>query len=252
MESSRGLVSAWNRIRNGKNREVLLSGGETPKRLREFAQWRRSQVFSPREKVAFGLGEALAQHQSEDTPSPTFREARRYFNRTEMIELTLSIFSYNDLLDHYSNRRIRVLVVEDDLRDQELFRIQLQRAKMEEHVILVSDAKKALVVLDSYQRGIHQDELIAVFLDLGLPGMSGLDLLRHIRATPQTKRLPVVVMTAYTDPRYEGECRKLRVASYIEKPLTIDSFPRPWRIFFTRATPQRKMRRNLIRHPRII
>jgi len=219
ISTARGIA-----LETGKNREVLLACGETQKRLREFPQWQKSSIFTPREKAAFTLAETLAYRRSEDTPSPAFKEARKYFNRMEMIELTLSIFSYNELLDHYTNRRIRVLVVEDDPQDQELFRIQLQRAKMEEHVILVSDAQKALVVLDSFSHGNRRDELIAIFLDLGLPGMSGLDLLRHVRSTPRIKRLPVVVMTAYTDPRYANECRKLRVASYIEKPLTLDSF----------------------------
>jgi CheY-like chemotaxis protein len=117
---------------------------------------------------------------------------------------------------------LRVLVVEDSPWDQELLLRQLRMAQMADHVVFVPDAFRALELL--YADAWAQSEFIAIFLDIGLPGMSGVELLQRIRARPKMEDFPVIVMTSSNDSRHIEECRKLKVLTYVDKPITFSSF----------------------------
>ena len=95
---------------------------------------------------------------------------------------------------------------------------------MEGNVIFVPDGIQALSVLEDYRDGRRDGELLALFLDLRLPGLSGLEFLRRLRAMKEMKHLPVIIMTSSNDPKDIEECRKLKVVSYVEKPVTFGSF----------------------------
>ena len=78
--------------------------------------------------------------------------------------------------------------------------------------------------MESYQNGQRDGELIALFLDLRLPRMSGIELLRRIRAMRGMEDLPIIVMTGSHDPVDMEECQKFKVISYVEKPVTFGIF----------------------------
>jgi CheY-like chemotaxis protein len=71
---------------------------------------------------------------------------------------------------------------------------------------------------------LKRDELAAIFLDLKLPTVSGLELLQAIRANERTREIPVIVMTSSNTPTDLEKCRELGVFSYVAKPLTFSSF----------------------------
>ena len=207
-----------------EHRGNLRARGETGRRLQEFDRWRESAAFTEREKAALNLSEAMSLRPSEAPPQTVLGEAKRHFTRTEMISLTLAILAANDWIDAHSNAQFHVLVVEDDLEDQDLLRRQLKMAQMENNVVFVPDAPQALAKLEGYRSAGRGGDLIALFLDLRLPGMDGVELLRRIRAMPDLADLPVIVMTSSDDPRDMEECQKLKVVSYVEKPITFGSF----------------------------
>ncbi|HSI85476.1 MAG: response regulator [Candidatus Methylacidiphilales bacterium] len=120
---------------------------------------------------------------------------------------------------------IRVLVVEDNQDDRELLLRQLRKAQMDSYVKFISDGMEALDFLSNEdQYGKHGDSIIALFLDLKLPSMGGIELLRRIKKMPRYARLPVIVMTSSNDPYDLEECRRLNVHQYVEKPITFSSF----------------------------
>jgi CheY-like chemotaxis protein len=207
-----------------KYRKILKTNGETDQRLREFNNWRESSIFTPREKAALSLAESMSLGQSEKKSQNVLKEAKHYFNRDEMVRLTLNIMAINDWIDRHSDSWARILVVEDDPLDRELLQQQLQKARIRDNVIFVPDGRQALATLESYQGGQRDEELIALFLDLRLPRMSGIELLRRIRAMRGMEDLPVIVMTGSNDPVDMEECQKLKVISYVEKPVTFGSF----------------------------
>jgi two-component system response regulator len=118
---------------------------------------------------------------------------------------------------------VKVLVVEDNADDRELLLRQLRKSGLGEHVKFISDGKEALDLLTG-DGAPHPDDLIMILLDLRLPSLSGLELLRRLRALPRYQSVPVTVMTSSNDPRDLEECRRLRVVNYLNKPVTFDSF----------------------------
>jgi len=118
---------------------------------------------------------------------------------------------------------IRVLVVEDNEDDRELLLRQLKKANLQDQVHFISDGKKALVFLSSNPEE-RASQLMVIFLDLKLPSLNGLDLLRAIKGIPALKKVPVVIMTSSNNPKDLEECRRLQVLHYVEKPVTFASF----------------------------
>ena len=119
---------------------------------------------------------------------------------------------------------VRVLVVEDDPYDSELLLLQLHKKGVGNQVKFISNGQEALDFLTRPEFSSEVGKLIAIFLDLKLPLVGGLDLLRHIRTRKELQGIPVIVMTSSNDPKDIEECRKLKVTSYISKPITFPSF----------------------------
>jgi CheY-like chemotaxis protein len=119
---------------------------------------------------------------------------------------------------------VRVLVVEDNEDDRELLLRQLRKSGMDNHVKFISNGQEALDFLVGPRISSLASELIAVFLDLKLPAISGLELLRQLRLRDEFQNLPVIVMTSSNDPKDLEECNRLKVTNYVTKPVTFTSF----------------------------
>jgi two-component system, response regulator len=220
-----------------KYRAILESQGEAQNRMQAIKAWRDSAVFTAREKAVLSLSEAMSSKLSQAPPPEVLKEAKRHFTPAEMIRLTLDIMAINDWINRHANSPSRILVAEDDPMDRELLQRQLQKAQMHENVIFAPDARRALTVLEEYRGGQRDGDLLALFLDLRLPGMSGVDLLRRVRAMPGLEHLPVIVMTSSNDPKDINECQKMKVTSYVEKPITFASFSKAVANIFHQSTP---------------
>jgi CheY-like chemotaxis protein len=116
---------------------------------------------------------------------------------------------------------IRLLVIDDDHNDQEFLLRHLRKAKISDHILFIDDGRLALKLLA--QEDV-QEKVFAVFLDLNLNGMSGLEILRTIRATPNLSRLPVIIISGSTDPEERAECQRLKATSFISKPISFQTF----------------------------
>jgi CheY-like chemotaxis protein len=119
---------------------------------------------------------------------------------------------------------VRVVVVEDNEDDRNLLTRQLQKAGIDSHVKFFANGREALDFLSKLPPAQPFTDLIAIFLDLKLPGMSGIDLLREIRRQPRVSSVPVIIMTSSLDPRDFEACQELKVAAFVPKPVTFESF----------------------------
>src|ERR1700689_2584095 len=95
---------------------------------------------------------------------------------------------------------VRVLIIEDNDDDRELLMRQLRKSGMDNHVKFISNGQEALDFLTGPRAPFLVEELIAIFLDLRLPLLSGLELLRRLRARDDLQNMPVIVMTGSNDP----------------------------------------------------
>jgi CheY-like chemotaxis protein len=121
---------------------------------------------------------------------------------------------------------VQILYVEDDPADAELTLSAMRRSKMANTIHIARDGVEALDFL--FCRGKHANrEFVSpkfVLLDLKLPKISGLEVLRAIRADRRTELLPVVVLTSSKEQRDIIDSYKLRVNSYVQKPVDFDAF----------------------------
>jgi len=127
--------------------------------------------------------------------------------------------------DLNSNKNlVRVLVIEDDPDDRELLLYQLRNSGMDSHVKFIADGREALDFLTCSNGATLANEIVAIFLDLKLPSLGGLDLLRRLRIQGSLPDTPIIVMTSSNDPKDLEECRQLKVTNYVSKPVTFTSF----------------------------
>jgi two-component system, response regulator len=121
----------------------------------------------------------------------------------------------------------RVLLVEDNDDDIELTLRALEKNNIVNEVVVVRDGGEALEYLfrtGRYADKADEDLPEVVLLDLKLPIVGGLDVLRRIRGNEQTKLMPVVVLTSSSEDRDMVESYRLGANSYVQKPVDFSEF----------------------------
>jgi len=122
---------------------------------------------------------------------------------------------------------IEILLVEDNPHDVEMTLRALKRNNITNEVHVVKDGAEALDYLFADEiyanRDINQSPKL-VLLDLKLPKVDGLEVLRQIKSDERTKTIPVVVLTSSREEQDMIESYKLGVNSYIVKPVDFDKF----------------------------
>ena len=122
---------------------------------------------------------------------------------------------------------VEILLVEDNPNDAELTLRALKKNKLANHVAHVSDGAEALDFI--FARGAFKDRDIesrprVIFLDLKLPKVDGLEVLRAVKSDERTRTIPVVVLTSSNEEKDVVESYRLGVNSYIVKPVDFDKF----------------------------
>ena len=122
---------------------------------------------------------------------------------------------------------IEILLVEDDPLDLEMTLRALQSDHVNNRIEVARDGEEALDFVfcrGAYKDRSPQQQPKLILLDLKLPKIDGLEVLREIRATPQTRAIPVVILTSSAEQRDIVETYKLGVNSYIQKPVDSTQF----------------------------
>ncbi|PTL82071.1 response regulator [Vitiosangium sp. GDMCC 1.1324] len=120
-----------------------------------------------------------------------------------------------------------VLLVEDNADDELMTLRAFRKSNMHNPVVVVRDGAEALDYLFVQGRHADRDPSIrpqVVLLDLHLPRLDGLEVLRRIRAHEQTRTLPVVVLTSSKEERDLVESYQLGVNSFVHKPVDVTAF----------------------------
>ncbi|HLH30468.1 MAG TPA: response regulator [Terriglobia bacterium] len=114
---------------------------------------------------------------------------------------------------------IDILLVEDNPNDAELTLRALRKSNIGARLAIAKDGAEAL----EYLLGGRPKPKV-VFLDLKLPKIDGIEVLRRVREDDRTRSIPVVVLTSSQEERDITECYKLGVNSYVVKPVEFDKF----------------------------
>lgn len=126
-----------------------------------------------------------------------------------------------------TNRQIEILLVEDNNDDVELTLHALRKENLANHIHVARDGEEALEFL--FCNGAHADRSFdrpprLVLLDLKLPKVDGMEVLRQLKADPRTHFIPVVILTSSKEERDLLQGYGLGANSYIQKPVDFDQF----------------------------
>jgi CheY-like chemotaxis protein len=125
-----------------------------------------------------------------------------------------------------NNNLGRILIVEDDAKDVELTLMALEDYKLTNDVVVTRDGQEALDYL--YCRGqFHTrpgENPAVILLDLKLPKVDGLEVLKQIRSDERLKMTPVVVLTSSREEKDMVKSYKLGVNAYVVKPVDFHEF----------------------------
>lgn len=119
-----------------------------------------------------------------------------------------------------------ILMAEDDDGHATLVQRNLRRAGIANEIVHVKDGQEAL----DYVRceGAHADRRpngpLLLLLDINMPKVDGVEVLRQVKADEHTARIPVIVLTTTDDPREVQRCYDLGCSVYITKPVAYEAF----------------------------
>jgi CheY-like chemotaxis protein len=120
----------------------------------------------------------------------------------------------------------RILLAEDSPHDAELTLAALDEYHLAQEVVVVRDGVEALDYL--YHRGVFADSSdirpVVVILDLKMPKIDGLEVLRQMKADPELKRIPVVMLTSSREEYDLAQSYRLGVNAYVVKPVDFHKF----------------------------
>ena len=125
------------------------------------------------------------------------------------------------------NGQVEILLVEDNPNDAELALRALKKNNLANNILVVTDGEEALDFI--FARGAFSERKIengpkVILLDLKLPKVDGLEVLRAIKSDPHTKIIPVVVLTSSKEESDIVASYRLGVNSYIVKPVDFAKF----------------------------
>jgi two-component system response regulator len=126
-----------------------------------------------------------------------------------------------------SSKRGLILLVDDNADDVELTLLAFEKAGLTADVVVASDGLEALDYLHGTGKYAGRDVRVlphVVLLDLKMPRLDGIGLLKRIREDARTQYLPVVVLTSSTEERDIIESYKHWVNSYVRKPVNFKQF----------------------------
>jgi two-component system, response regulator len=121
--------------------------------------------------------------------------------------------------------RVEILLIEDNPDDAELTTRALKKKKLANHLKVLTDGEQAMNYI--FTTCIAPDKQgcpYLILLDLKLPKVSGIEILRRVRSDERTKMIPVVVLTSSAEEKDRIESYKLGVNSYIVKPVDFENF----------------------------
>ena len=123
--------------------------------------------------------------------------------------------------------KIEILLIEDNPYEAELAIRSLKSNNIANDILHIDDGAEAIDFIFSegiYKNKGHAQNPRLILLDLNLPKVDGLEILRRVKSDERTKMIPIVVLTSSREDRDIIESYKLGVNSYIVKPVNFESF----------------------------
>jgi two-component system, response regulator len=122
-----------------------------------------------------------------------------------------------------NNLPLEILLIEDNDQDAELTMRAIREYNMGNKIIRLSDGQEAMDYFFS-DNSKENEKPRLILLDIQLPGINGLQVLKSLKNHDSTRSIPVVILTSSNEEKDIQTCYQLGVNSYISKPVEFDSF----------------------------
>jgi CheY-like chemotaxis protein len=124
------------------------------------------------------------------------------------------------------SKPVTIIMIEDDEGHARLIERNIRRSGVNNEIMPFSNGTDALrYLLGNDGTGeVQKNQALLVLLDLNLPDMSGIEILRRVKENPHLKAAPVVVLTTTDDEQEIKRCYELGCNVYITKPVNYESF----------------------------
>ena len=123
-------------------------------------------------------------------------------------------------------REIVILIAEDDAGHARLIEKNLTRAGLNNRIERFDNGQAVLDFLFRRGAGAHRvlDTPYLLLLDIRMPQVDGIEVLRQVKEHPELRKVPVIMLTTTDDPREVERCHAIGCASYIVKPVDYEKF----------------------------
>ena len=122
------------------------------------------------------------------------------------------------------DKQTSLLLVDDDEVDVMTVKRAFKKNNITSPLFVASNGLEALALLRSNEMPLLPGHRRLILLDLNMPKMGGIEFLRELRADPELRPLPVIVLTTSNEDKDKVEAYNLNVAGYIIKPVTFAKF----------------------------
>jgi len=125
------------------------------------------------------------------------------------------------------NHEIEILLIEDNMNDAELTIRALKKNNLANKLVHLKDGAEAIDFI--FAKGNYSSRKVenipkVILLDLKMPKVNGIEVLKKIKADERTKKIPVVILTSSKEDPDIQECYRLGVNSYVVKPVQFEQF----------------------------
>ncbi len=123
-------------------------------------------------------------------------------------------------------KELTILLAEDDEGHATLIKRNLKRSGLLNEIIHFKDGQETMDFLNKAKVKKENTDSIPslLLLDIRMPKLDGVEVLRQIKQDPKLKKMPVIMITTTDDPREVDKCHELGCSNYITKPIVYDKF----------------------------
>ena len=123
-------------------------------------------------------------------------------------------------------KEVVILIAEDDAGHALLIERNLRRVGLNNNTLRFEDGQAILDFLFCRGSGPHRrtDTAYLLLLDIRMPKVDGVEVLRQLKADPELRKMPVIMLTTTDDPREVERCHEIGCSHYIVKPVDYDGF----------------------------
>jgi len=123
-------------------------------------------------------------------------------------------------------KEVTILIAEDDMGHAALIRKNIIRAGISNTILHFKDGQELLDFFYIKENAPHRMGEVSylLLLDIRMPKVDGVEVLRTVKADPELKKIPTIILTTTDDPREVENCHHLGCSSYITKPVDYEKF----------------------------